>query len=147
MRISYPINQWLFTVLIGPIGVVLIELIVSTPRNASGVFEAYLLFLIFGLLISLPTLLVNLIAFKTLTRKINSVWVLKMTLNAIAILGIIILMRFRIKGGPLSLQVFIAYSLVVLISSVFIKIETKKEAMPITTAFAKAGLKEVNGAQ
>ncbi len=145
MRILYPIKQWLFTVLIGPMGVVLIELMVSSGRNASGVFEAFPLFLIFGLLISLLTLLVNLIAFKTLARKINSVWVLKLTLNAIAILGIIILMRFRIKGGPLSLQVFIAYSFVILISSLFIKIDTKKEAMPITTDFAKAGLKEVNG--
>ncbi len=144
MRVPYPIKQWLFTVLIGPIGVVLIELMGSSRRNASGVFESFPLFLIFGLLISLPTLLLNLIVFKTLVRKINSVWILKLTLNAIAILGIIILMRFRIKGGPLSLQVFIAYSLVILISSLFIKIDIKKEALPTTTAFAKAGLKEVN---
>jgi hypothetical protein len=43
-------------------------------------------------------------------------------------------MRFRIKGGPLSLQIFIAYSLVILISSLFIKMNTKKETLPITTA-------------
>ena len=130
MNKFYPFEHWVVTILIGPLLLVPYELIRSSYQDAIGALEMFLLYLVFGLVYSLPDLIAYYFAYKTIIKRLNSERLIKTILNCIAIIGVVL--TFLLIRGSLAVTLAIAYSIAVVISSLFPKLRNDTE-MPITS--------------
>lgn len=118
--LSYPLKQFLATILIGSL---LIVLHVNEPADRNFDFShlpgEYLLFLMFSCLFSLPTFGVYFLVFRFLISKSTPAVITKAILNCVAILGLITTML--IITGSLAIPIIISYSIAIIVSSLFLK--------------------------
>jgi hypothetical protein len=117
----YPIKHWLTTLMIGPLLLGIYEAIRASDRNVWGELQTYPLFLVLGLVYSFPVFLMYCLAFNLLIKTTATPWLIKTILNTGAIACVFI--SFKIIGGSLALTLSIAYSMALLISSFFFKVQ------------------------
>jgi len=124
MNLSYPLKHWLTTLLVGPILIIVYDLIVSLRLMVDGL-GLLMVFIAVGLVLSLPIFLVYLWAFKLLTKKKISDLMIKATLDIGGVLAIIVTFLFIIKGN-LAITLSVAYSIALVLSSLFFGIDREK---------------------
>ena len=120
---SYPYKHWLTSLVVGPLLMIIYEIIFD-PGPMVGVVETYFLFLTFGLFFSVPVFLLYLLTFNQLTKKINSNLTIKTILNTVGVIGIIV--TFLIIKGSMAMMLAISYSVTLIISSVFYRVRPKE---------------------
>ncbi|MBF9254305.1 hypothetical protein I2I11_13450 [Pontibacter sp. 172403-2] len=129
MNKLYPIQLWFTTIVfVAPLLIILAGL-VSEEWNMG--LEVLPLFIIFGLMFSLPSLLVCFAAYKILTMKISSPILIKILLNLIIVSAVLI--TLALISGSLAFRLSIVYSASILIASVFFSVKIKEKHGTITT--------------
>ncbi len=124
MDTFYPIKHWLLTLLISPLILFLYSFLFLGGDSFSDFLGLYFVFILFGIVISLPALICYYFTFYLLKTKINSALQLKTILNVIAITGIFI--TFLIMEGSSIFDFILCYSIAVIICSGFSKIKKKE---------------------
>ena len=117
----YPLKHWFATLVCGPILLIIFEAISS---NASGLAEAYPLFLLFGIAFSLPCLALYWVFFLFLLKMKTPPLTAKTILKVIAIA--IIFISSEIIKGSLILKVPLPYSVAIVLTSFFIRFSEKE---------------------
>ena len=124
---SYPYKHWLTSIAVGPLIYMTYESFVTENSTFNDFIGTYILFLTFGLLLSLPVLILYLLLFSLLIKTIRSTLIIKTILNITTIVGI----AFTIKliGGTLMTSSLVAfYSIALIISSFIYKIKKQNSA-------------------
>ena len=124
---SYPYKHWLTSIAVGPLIYMTYESFVTENSTFNDFIGTYMLFLTFGLLLSLPVLILYLLLFSLLIKTIGSTLIIKTILNITTIVGI----AFTIKliGGTLMTSSLVAfYSIALVISSFFYKLKKQNSA-------------------
>lgn len=117
---KYPFFLWLTTILLAPVLYIIIQSIRSGIANGLTETETIPVFLVLGVLFSLPVFIVFYILFQSLTLKLSSGVLIKWTLNIVVIAGI--LTSFAILEGSMASMLSLIYISSVIISSAFYKI-------------------------
>ncbi len=125
MNLEYPLKWWFTSIILAPIYMVVYSIIsksnyLISPESISIIF----IFILFGLVLSLPMQILCIILFKFLIKKINSEIIIKLILNIVCITGIFT--TFKLIGGSASLDLSLAYSTSVILSSLIYKIRSKE---------------------
>lgn len=114
----YPVQLWLTsTIVIAPLLLVVIGLI-NDVKNSG--LETIPLFMMFGLVLSIPVFLICLFAYRLLLQKDSSAILIKIVLAIITIVGVFI--TFIIISGSMAYMLSLVYSSSVIISSLFYRI-------------------------
>lgn len=124
---SYPYKHWLTSIAVGPLIYMTYESFVTENSTFNDFIGTYMLFLTFGLLLSLPVLILYLLLFSLLIKTIGSTLIIKTILNITTVVGI----AFTIKliGGTLMTSSLVAfYSIALVISSFFYKLKKQNSA-------------------
>ncbi|MFK8046725.1 MAG: hypothetical protein AB8B72_14595 [Crocinitomicaceae bacterium] len=119
---GYPLSVWLLTVLFGDLFTVLFFLI-RDGGMVSELISASLLILIFGVVLSIPALLVFIGLFYLLKNRIKNMFVLKAILAIFTILSIIL--TSQIIAGKIIVGLSVIYSIAHLLSALIVNV--KKE--------------------
>jgi hypothetical protein len=106
---SYPYKHWLASLALG-----------SLVGLASSI-EMYLVYLMMGVIFSLPAFVVYLIAFGLLSKNAFSPFILKVILNLLAVAGVVI--TLTVIGGDFAVITAMIYSGALVITSFFFRIE------------------------
>ncbi|ALJ01675.1 hypothetical protein DC20_21720 (plasmid) [Rufibacter tibetensis] len=123
MNKFYPIQLWLTTIVfVAPLTMILAGL-VNEEWNMG--LEVLPLFIMFGLIFSLPSLLVCFAAYKILTVKISSPILIKILLNLIMVGAVLI--TFALISGSLAFRLSIIYSASIVIASLFYSVKIKEK--------------------
>ena len=123
MNKFYPIQLWLTTIIfVAPLLIMLAGL-VNEEWNMG--LEVLPLFIMFGLIFSLPSLLVCFAAYKIRTVKISSSTIIKILLNLMMVGAVLI--TFGLISGSLAFRLSIVYSASIAISSLFYSIKIKEK--------------------
>jgi hypothetical protein len=117
MNKFYPIQLWLF---IGPILYVFYVILHSGQGKDLEMFALYPIFLIMGLVYSIPLFLIFYITFRLFVQKIPSTLAIKVFLNILLVIEVFI--TFKIISGSEALSLSISYSIAVIISSIFLRL-------------------------
>lgn len=126
MSSSFPFKHWFYTLLLGPLTSLLFDTVFgSIEESVIGLFEAYPFTVIFSILFSIPTLIVYLGVFYLLSKWKASIWVAKIILIAVAVLGIFI--TFTIENGPLSDHIIQVYSLTSVVVGISFRLKRKEK--------------------
>ncbi len=122
---SYPIRHWFYTMLLGPVLLVLYQQITAEYPMQGIRFLPSLLFVfwIFGVVFSLPSLAVYWIVFRYVQVKFTSVPLLKLFLNIVVIFTVTITF-FLIKGSMKYYGIF-SYSSAAIVISIFLPIKPR----------------------
>ncbi|MDB5197452.1 MAG: hypothetical protein JWP88_1823 [Flaviaesturariibacter sp.] len=121
---SYRGKHWLLTLLIGPLLPYFFGLI-YLPLQERGSLETYPLFVMFGIVFSLPVLGLYCIVFKILNDRNNLPIILNKTiLNLTVIIGVFI--TFQVIKGTIAIPMSMGYSVAAMLSSFFIKLHQKE---------------------
>lgn len=121
MNKLYPIQLWLTTIVfVAPLLIILVGLI--NEEWIMGL-EVIPLFIMFGIVFSLPSLLVCFAAYKILTVKISSPILIKILLNLILVGAVLI--TFALISGSLASRLSIVYSASIVIASLFYSVKIK----------------------
>ena len=122
----YPFKLWIIS--IGIIAPVLVGLFATINNSSyfskSNSIGVILVFILFGLIFSIPTFLISMILFKILFEKSISVTVIKVLINLIGIAGVLITFRI-IELNDDSNTYAIIYSFSIVIASFFVSIRNK----------------------
>ncbi|MGY2134898.1 hypothetical protein ACW9KT_21890 [Hymenobacter sp. HD11105] len=102
---SYPFEWWAATLLLGPTLLVLLGVVEGQGLRS---VETWPLFLLFGLVFSLPALAVCWGAHAWLINTRYSAFAIKLLLNGVAIAGV--LLTFLLLGGSMALLLSAVYS-------------------------------------
>jgi hypothetical protein len=129
MNKFYPFQLWLTTLGIGPILYVLYGLLSSNQNEASEIFALYPLFLIIGLIYSIPLFLIFYIFFRLFAQLIPSSLAIKAIADILLVIGVFI--TFKVISGSEALNLSIAYSFGIIMSSTFFKIKEPKDRVII----------------
>jgi len=121
MNKSYPIKHWVTTLALGPLLPVLYGIIFTKDDQVFGDLETYPLFIMFGLLFSLPVLFIYVFTFRFLIKKIDSAILIKTILNIVVIAGVFI--TFQVIKGGMAMALSKAYSVAAIISSLLFRIK------------------------
>ncbi len=124
----YPLKLWIIS--IGIVAPIILGLF-TTINNFSNLGKnnsigVIFIFILFGLLFSIPTFLVSIILFKILFEKSISTIVIKVLINLIGISGVIItfrIMEFNDYGNTYAL----IYSFSIIVSSFFVSIKHRNK--------------------
>lgn len=120
----YPFKHWITSLVLGP----LIEFIYALFYNSyfklnTDIISMYIMYFIFGLVFSLPVFVLYVILFNVLIKKIVSVIMIKTLLNLLTIISVFIAIK-SIGGTAMTTSLCISYSIGILLSSLFYKINT-----------------------
>ena len=117
----YPIKHWLVTLLIGPVTTGLLGYLFY--REGLGLLEVFPILVFWGMILSLPSLLVYYLLFTIWIKKLNSALKQKLLLNGIAILCTTAsFMLLTVFERSVLLSFMTGYIAAVLLASLFIKI-------------------------
>ena len=115
----YPFQLWLTnTVVIAPLLLVVVGLINGVKNSGS---ETILLFMMLGVVLSIPVFLICLFTYRLLIQKVSSALLIKIVLAIITIVSVFI--TFIIISGSMAHLLSLVYSASVIISSLFYRIE------------------------
>ncbi len=121
----YPFKHWILTLLIGPFIIAIFDFFSDGSSNMLDFFEAYPFFMIFGIMFSIPALILYVILFSIVPYKKISLPVLKWMFNLFIILCILLLNYFL---GDLRISWYtFSYPIAVVISSLFLKMKANDE--------------------
>jgi hypothetical protein len=118
---AYPLKHWATTLSIGPLLAIIYDSISNSGLITGGI-QIYFLFVIYGVVFSLPVLLLYTLMFNWITKTNKSDIVIKTFLNVFTIGGVFL--TFSLIGGSISMMASIAYSVAVLLASTFYKLRT-----------------------
>lgn len=123
MNLEYPIKHWLTSLTLGPLIMIIYDMVDNSKlmNDAGGIF---FLFLVFGLLFSLPLLVLYALTYNFLTKNIKSNLMIKVILNLLGVLGIVI--TFSLIKGSMTVMASVFYSIGLIIASLFYNIRTKE---------------------
>lgn len=113
MNKNYPFAFCVFTILIGPLIWIIFEIIVSAEKAASMLMTLPA-FIILGLIMSSPVLLLCFLVFTIFNNYNASYWATKITLITIGIIGVVL--TFNLLGGSLTFPLTVSYSIAAIIS-------------------------------
>jgi hypothetical protein len=114
----YPIQLWLTsTVVIAPLLLIMTGL-VNAKWNVG--IETVPIFIPFGLVLSLPVLLICLLIFRIIIQEVSSQLLIKVILAVVAITGVVI--SFLIISGSMAFMLSLIYSGSIIIASLICKI-------------------------
>jgi hypothetical protein len=119
-NLRYPILHWSTTLLLGPILFVTGAAIMHWGGVLADAVEILWLCLVFGLALSIPTLIVYLAVFIWLGNGRMTGWLLKGSLNVVAVSGIGI--TLFLLGGTLMPVLFWSYAAAVIVTSVLLRL-------------------------
>ncbi len=122
---TYPFKHWMTSLALSPL-IILSEAVVFSQNLQinSDTIGLYMLYVAFGLFFSLPVFIAYLLIFNLLMRTAKSTFLIKMTLNLIAVIGVFITIKL-LGGTAMTTSVAVMYSMAIIASSFFYKI--KKE--------------------
>ena len=128
---NYPINVWISTIIIGPIIFCLATLIITRDKPFdTGIFGLFMFGIIYGLLLSLPTLIISFFCFQYLKRQTKNVRVIKTVYILIALFGMAITNyiffgkdSYNLHQYYAGLTMTLAYGAAILLTGVLYKIE------------------------
>lgn len=121
----YPFKHWILTLLIGPVIIALFDLFSNENSNMLNFLEAYPFFMIFGIMLSTPALIIYVIVFNIVPYKKIPLPVLKWLFNGLIIICILLLNYFL---GEIKYSWYIvSYPMAVIISSFFLKMKAADE--------------------
>lgn len=125
----YPLFLWLTTLAISPVLLAIAEGIYEgSVINLTGTLSLFPLFILFGLLFSIPCFVVVYILFKLLSGKMRSLFWLKMVVNIFCV--ICIWLTFRIIEGSMVPGLTVAYSAGVVLASSIVRVTSKLKNTP-----------------
>ena len=127
MALEYPIKHWLGTLAVGPVIVLIYDAVFSHNNSMLSGLEFYVLIFRFGLLFSLPSLLIYYFCYKMVSRKVKSKLRTKMVLLIIAIVGT--LLTLYLIGGTLMNPFMISYSAALVMTAILLKIGNETEEL------------------
>ena len=125
MALEYPIKHWLGTLAVGPVIVLIYDAVFSHNNSMLSGPEFYVLIFLFGLLFSLPSLLIYYFCYKMVSRKVKSKLRTKMVLLIIAIVET--LLTLYLIGGTLMNPLMISYSAALVMTAIVLKIGNESE--------------------
>lgn len=123
-RFAFAIVHWSLTLIVAP-GIILAYQAVATSYKMNETVGIYFLFVLYGMVFSLPTLALYLLAYNYLVKSGWPNVVIKAGLNTVAVLGIVI--TFQILGGSISTLASVCYASAVVFVSLFFKINNKSQ--------------------
>ena len=120
MNKNYPLYNWITTIIIGPILFTVYEILFKN-ESISSMLEMIPLFILMGIIFSIPVLILNILIFNLLSKIITSKIFMKFILTVVGITGVVV--TFKIIGGTLSNNLTIYYSIAIILSSIFVKLK------------------------
>lgn len=129
MNKFYPLKLWLLSILIvAPLLLIVVSLILNSSEiKKPEDFFVVILFMLVGLVYSIPTCIVSFLFYKILARNLKSVFLIKFFLNAVVITGVFI--TFWIINGSEKLRFSLFYSASVIISSLLIRMKEPEKSV------------------
>ena len=118
---NYVIKQWLVTLIIGRLFILLYASSTSSKSQLTDTLSLYLIFFIFSLVFSIPTYLIYFLVFYFLVKKTTSIILIKIILDVIAIIGIFV--TTVVIGGSMLVLNGLSYSLAIIISTLILKMK------------------------
>lgn len=120
----YPFKHWITSLVLGPLFEFIYALFYNSNfKLSTDIISIYILYLIFGLVFSLPVFVCYLILFNVLIKKRVSTKMIKILLNLLAIVSMFFLIK-SIGGTAMTTSLCISYSIGILICSYFYKLNT-----------------------
>ena len=132
---KYPFYLWLLSIVVAPILLVIIGMINlpdeigASDTDVSGSLFVFLLFVVFGLLYSLPTFLMAFFSFKLLQQKFHHPMLLKLFIGVISIIGVFITFllisgwnAFQWNGNRSGIVYTLVYATSIILTSLFLKV-------------------------
>ena len=117
----YPIKIWLTTIiLLGPLAVSIYSIAEDSYYDKGEILSQALLFMLYGLVFSLPILGICYFFFKITTRKQMPGFLVKAITDSLCLLGVFITLKYVAPYAKLSLTLI--YSASVIMSSLFYKV-------------------------
>ena len=125
MRKGYTLGHWTLTLLIAPFTSQGLQyLFQPNPQQVVGLLEVYPITLVFSIIFSLPTFVVYIFCFFILRRLKTKIFISKVVLISISIIGIGVTMS--IMNGSMTPDIIAAYSVTSFIVGVLLKLESRK---------------------
>lgn len=126
MTNTYPYKHWLTTLIVSALTIFFID-VISGNNNFNDALGICMLFIIYGLLFSLPMFILYFLLFYILIRKVNSALIIKTILNTVTICGIYITIQL-IGGTMMTPKLATYYSIILIVCSLFFKIKKQNTA-------------------
>jgi hypothetical protein len=126
MNKNFPILTWMFTIAVGPLLFILFEIIFKNEKIISSL-EGLPVFIVIGMIMSLPTFFITMLVFKLIQRKNSSYNLTKLIHLTISITGLVI--TLDLISGTLQKPLTISYSIAVIISVFIIQIKLQKKEL------------------
>ncbi|MCE3282701.1 MAG: hypothetical protein K0Q66_1438 [Chitinophagaceae bacterium] len=123
MNLGYPIKHWLTTLVISP-AIMIVGDTIANSKLMTDAMGIYFLFVLFGLIFSIPALLVYVIIFESIARTNRSALMVKTILNLTGAFAVLV--TFLIIDGSMAKTPSIVYTVGLLIGSLFYKVKTDK---------------------
>lgn len=121
----YPLAHWGMTLLLAPAMLHLIDYLIGIKSHVmDGLLELYPFALIFSIIFSIPSLLVNYIAYRLLSKTCLHPILVKVLLICLAIAGLYI--TCVNLGGSLMSHIFNSYGLTLILVGFLLPIASKK---------------------
>lgn len=120
MKIEYIVKLWLITILLAPFIGGTYEILNNTPGLVVGLLEVFPITLLFSIVLSIPTLLAVLLVSKLLKNSKISLWVKKLIVLVLTIVGIIV--TLCLLGGSLIPTLMFSYAISALLSTLILEI-------------------------
>lgn len=118
---SYPYKHWLTTLTIAPLMIMIYDFL-NGNNNFNDAIGIFVLFVIFGFLFSLPVVVLYLLLFTILIKRVDSVLLIKIILNVFTILGVLLSIK-TIGGTMMTPALSMHYSVALILCSFFFKIK------------------------
>lgn len=122
-----PIKQWIFTLVLFPLLVFLVQLYAARPGGYNPGLGIYPVTLIFSAIMSMPVLIIYYAVYDLLTRGRVDPSIIKIISILLAVAGITGTMKIIFPGAPLGNVFKIAYSTLAIIGGLLFDIDEKKK--------------------
>ena len=120
MKIEYTIKLWLLTIFLGPFIGGAYEILNNTSGQVVGLLEVFPITLLFSFVLSIPTLIVVVVAAKLIKNSEISLRLKKLIILVLTILGIVV--TLLLLGGSLIPTLMFSYSVAALLSTLILEI-------------------------
>jgi hypothetical protein len=131
-RKSFILKHWGATLGLAPVIVGIYETLIERNMSPLEFLVYYPLYLLFGFLFSMPALLLYYLLFHVLATKQLSTLVQKLILISFSVFSIAF--AFWLIKGKAVFELGIIYSIAAIFSGCILKLKSRKEALPTTTA-------------